>query len=124
MALAHVTNILLDTEVSKDQSESIDASHNHDGPTGKSNVGSDNKANPMPNYPEDFHYHIDSYRHVGNEDMVISRHDYEGHDICTSPSLELLAWHQRFGHVSMVRLQQLASEGVLPRRIAKCAIPL
>jgi GAG-pre-integrase domain len=36
----------------------------------------------------------------------------------------LISWHCKMGHVSMHRLQAMASRGLLPRKIAKCRVPL
>jgi Reverse transcriptase (RNA-dependent DNA polymerase) len=36
----------------------------------------------------------------------------------------LISWHYKMGHVSMHRLQYMASKGLLPRKIAKCRVPL
>jgi GAG-pre-integrase domain len=35
---------------------------------------------------------------------------------------ELLQWHHRFGHMPISRIQSLASEGFLPKRLSKCDI--
>jgi Reverse transcriptase (RNA-dependent DNA polymerase)/GAG-pre-integrase domain len=37
---------------------------------------------------------------------------------------ELLRWHYRMSHISMSRLQKLASQGYLPKRLATCRKPL
>jgi GAG-pre-integrase domain len=42
----------------------------------------------------------------------------------STPEDELLRWHHRLAHVSMVRLQRMAQNGYLPSRIAHCRIPL
>jgi Reverse transcriptase (RNA-dependent DNA polymerase)/GAG-pre-integrase domain len=39
-------------------------------------------------------------------------------------SYELLKWHIRCGHISMMRLQALARKGELPASIATCPIPM
>ena len=39
------------------------------------------------------------------------------------PSAELLRFHYKFGHIPFRRLQAMASNGALPRRIADCDIP-
>lgn len=36
---------------------------------------------------------------------------------------ELLTIHHQFGHISMRKLQEMAKQGILPRRLAKCRIP-
>jgi GAG-pre-integrase domain len=37
---------------------------------------------------------------------------------------ELLRWHNRMGHLSMHRLQEMASKGLLPSKITKCRVPI
>jgi hypothetical protein len=37
---------------------------------------------------------------------------------------ELLRWHYRLSHVSMTRLQRMAKEGYLPKKLATCRMPL
>jgi Reverse transcriptase (RNA-dependent DNA polymerase)/GAG-pre-integrase domain len=39
-------------------------------------------------------------------------------------SSELLRLHNRLGHISMLRLQNMAKQGHLPRRLATCRIPM
>ena len=41
-----------------------------------------------------------------------------------SPTEELLKYHQKMGHISFRKLQILASEGALPKHLAKCDIPI
>ncbi|KAI2494618.1 hypothetical protein MHU86_19896 [Fragilaria crotonensis] len=36
---------------------------------------------------------------------------------------ELLAIHHQFGHISMRKLQEMAKQGILPRRLSKCRVP-
>lgn len=36
---------------------------------------------------------------------------------------ELLRYHQRFDHLPMAKLQEMARQNVIPRRLAKCALP-
>jgi hypothetical protein len=36
----------------------------------------------------------------------------------------LLLLHQKYGHVPMVRLQRMASLGMLPHKIQKCPVPI
>jgi GAG-pre-integrase domain len=37
---------------------------------------------------------------------------------------ELLSWHFRLGHLSMNKVQRLASVGLLPSKIAQCKVPV
>ena len=39
-------------------------------------------------------------------------------------SMKLLKIHQKMGHTSFAKLQQLAKQGALPKALAKCQIPL
>jgi hypothetical protein len=36
---------------------------------------------------------------------------------------ELLAIHHQFGHILMRKIQEMAKQGILPRRLSKCRIP-
>lgn len=65
---------------------------------------------------------MESVQHEGDESLSIGgmSQDYMHKDA----SKELLEWHLRLGHIPMSRLQVLASEGVLPSRLAKCGIPI
>jgi GAG-pre-integrase domain len=40
------------------------------------------------------------------------------------PTSELLGWHHKFSHISMKRLQTMAAQGYLPKRLATCRIPI
>ena len=40
------------------------------------------------------------------------------------PTAELLRYHQKFGHVPMSRLQAMAEQGTIPKRLAKCPMPV
>jgi GAG-pre-integrase domain len=37
---------------------------------------------------------------------------------------QLLRWHYKLGHISMHRIQRMASQGLLPSSIARCRVPL
>ena len=41
----------------------------------------------------------------------------------STPEVELLMAHHRFQHISFSKLQEMARQGILPRRLAKCKIP-
>ena len=36
----------------------------------------------------------------------------------------MLREHQRFNHIPFSKIQEMARQGILPRRLAKCAIPV
>ena len=40
------------------------------------------------------------------------------------PSLDLLAWHCKYSHISMRRMQEMAKNGMLPIRLSSCRIPI
>lgn len=40
-----------------------------------------------------------------------------------SESVELLYWHYRLGHISFRKLQEMAAQDILPRRLAHCRVP-
>jgi len=42
----------------------------------------------------------------------------------TSDAAELLKLHHRFGHISFKRVQEMAKQGTVPTRLAKCPIPV
>ena len=39
-------------------------------------------------------------------------------------SAEFLRWHHRLGHISPKRIQLMAQQGTLPKRLATCQVPL
>ena len=41
-----------------------------------------------------------------------------------TPTSELLQYHYKFQHISFQKLQIMAREGVIPKRLAKCNVPL
>ena len=41
-----------------------------------------------------------------------------------SPTLELLRTHHRMGHLSMAKIQSMARQSILPKRLANCKIPV
>ena len=41
----------------------------------------------------------------------------------STPEAELLMAHHRFRHISFSKLQEMAHQGILPRRLAHCKIP-
>ena len=44
--------------------------------------------------------------------------------VLEDPTAELLRQHYKFGHVSFRRLQEMAKQGILPKRLASCPIPV
>ena len=41
----------------------------------------------------------------------------------STPEAELLMAHHRFQHISFSKLQEMARQGILPRKLAHCKIP-
>ena len=41
----------------------------------------------------------------------------------TTPEAELLMAHHRFQHISFSKLQEMARQGILPKKLAHCKIP-
>jgi hypothetical protein len=58
-----------------------------------------------------------------------TRIDQQGHNprrgalTIVSEMLQLLALHHQYGHIPMRKLQEMAKQGILPRRLAICGIP-
>ena len=50
--------------------------------------------------------------------------DEEDRGTLDNVSAEFLRWHHRFNHCSPKRLQLLAKRGVIPRRLARCPVPV
>ena len=48
-------------------------------------------------------------------------HEEERHP---TTEVELLRYHYDFGHLPFTKLQQMAKDGILPKRLAKCHIPV
>ena len=44
--------------------------------------------------------------------------------LADNPSAELLRLHHKFGHSPFPKLQEMAKRGILPKRLAKCHIPV
>jgi hypothetical protein len=55
----------------------------------------------------------------GSQDIIEEEED----KIPDNHVAELLRLHYRFDHLPIPKLQQMAKQGVLPKRLAKCAAP-
>jgi hypothetical protein len=66
---------------------------------------------------------FDNFQHLSREQVVI-RGSTSSEKPQMSVEEELMQWHIRFGHLSMTRIQSLASEGVLPKRLSTCKPPV
>ena len=51
--------------------------------------------------------------------IIIDEEDWQK----STPEAELLMAHQRFQHISFSKLQEMACQGILARRLAHCKIP-
>jgi GAG-pre-integrase domain len=58
-----------------------------------------------------------------NDEVTLDEEMQDSH-ISSSLSEELLMWHRRYGHLSMTRVQRMAAQGILPRKLATCPIPI
>jgi GAG-pre-integrase domain len=65
---------------------------------------------------------IHAVNHEGDDVLTISGID--NIEVAGTSSATLLEWHMRFGHMPFPRLQLLAKEGFLPKRLAQCQIPI
>jgi hypothetical protein len=50
--------------------------------------------------------------------------DSHEHPTKKNPTTELLKYHQRMGHIPFAKLQLMAKQGVLPKHLAKCKVPV
>jgi Reverse transcriptase (RNA-dependent DNA polymerase) len=50
--------------------------------------------------------------------VIIDEEDRQPSDLA-----ELLMYHHQYGHISFRKLQEMAKQGIIPRRLAKCRIP-
>lgn len=49
--------------------------------------------------------------------------DEEEEKQASTAAQELLRYHHRFGHISFAKLQNMAKQGIIPRRLANCQAP-
>ena len=54
-----------------------------------------------------------------NTSIIVDEEDCQE----STPEAELLMAHHRFQHISFSKLQEMAHQGILPRRLAQCKIP-
>ena len=54
-----------------------------------------------------------------NTSIIVDEEDRQK----STPEAELLMAHHRFQHISFSKLQEMAHQGILPRRLAHCKIP-
>ena len=54
-----------------------------------------------------------------NTSIIVDEEDRQE----STPEAELLMAHHRFQHISFSKLQEMACQGILPRRLAQCKIP-
>ena len=97
-------------------------------PVGKQNGSHGLTAEEKGNDEEDEGYvkqtghHDTSYEKYRNVAVVEDVEDdaFEGR---LKPTAEMLLWHYRMGHVPFPRIQTMAKEGLLPRRLSDCRVP-
>ena len=73
--------------------------------------------------PRKFDFDLDGKT---TEDATPPPPDIIPHEEEQSPSAEaeLLRYHYDFGHLPFAKLQQMAKDGILPKRLAKCHVPV
>ncbi len=67
-------------------------------------------------------HHDTSYERYGSVALVedVEEDSFDGK---LKPTGEILLWHYRLGHIPFSRLQNMAKEGILPRRLSDCRLP-
>jgi hypothetical protein len=55
--------------------------------------------------------------------VIVDEEDRESQGELT-PTTELLLWHYKYSHIGFAKLQEMAKQGILPRRLAKCNVPV
>jgi hypothetical protein len=106
MKLANMTQVVMDSEIIEKNGDTEDVEDEN-----------------SPEYTECDIDKFENFQHLGNEQVVIRGTTSRSHDSRSSED-ELMQWHVRFGHMPMSRIQSLAKEGVLPRRLSSCKIPV
>ena len=61
----------------------------------------------------------DTYQNI----PVVEDVEDDAFDGKLKPSSEVLLWHYRLGHIPLSRLQTMAKEGLLPKRLSTCRVP-
>ena len=75
-----------------------------------------------PGYSKSTGHHDTSYDTYQNIPVVEDAED-DAFDGKLKPSSEVLLWHYRLGYIPFSRLQTMAKEGLLPKRLATCRVP-
>jgi len=60
----------------------------------------------------------------GPGDYKANEDEYEEDQATPNASAEFLQWHHRLGHLSPNKIRIMAKNGVLPKRLSKCAVPM
>ena len=68
-------------------------------------------------------HHETSYETYNKDVATIENVEEDSFNGKLPPTAELLLWHYRHGHVPFSRLQAMAKEGSLPRRLRDCRVP-
>jgi hypothetical protein len=96
---------------------SIDSSTTDDDPPQSSN--SDTNDVPSMEPPPE---HVMDHQGVQDQGTTNIQDPMEEAEIRNQK--ELLQWYNQMGHLSMHRIQAMASKGLLPSKIAKCRVPI
>ncbi len=60
-----------------------------------------------------------SARSTSTTNVIIDEEDRQPSDLA-----ELLMLHHQYGHISFAKLQEMAKQGIIPRRLSKCRVPV
>ena len=93
------TNASKDDQVFKDTATTVDFDLN--GPTTPASEGESKASQP-----------------TSITNIITDEEDRQPSDLA-----ELLMLHHQYGHISMRKLQEMAKQGVIPKRLAKCRVP-
>ena len=73
-----------------------------------------------PGYSKTTGNHETSYDRYASLIEEVPEDEFDGR---MKPTSELMLWHCRLGHVPFSRLQQMAKNGQLPKRLSDCRVP-
>jgi hypothetical protein len=77
--------------------------------------------NVLPQSPMQSTFSVDGLRDAELPEVIPDEEDrYSAGDLLA----EFLHYHHRFGHCSPKKMQRMAVQGIIPRRLAKCKVPL
>ena len=79
------------------------------------------KTNATPSAARTTDFDLDGKTIDGGPTPVVI--DEEEEKQASTAAQELLRYHHRFGHISFAKLQNMAKQGIIPRRLANCQAP-